>query len=470
MLTLASLDSLFAVDQLSVVSQRVQHDVVQMATGSAVTSVADNPADWAISNELGGQIGVLKQQIAGDLQDVNLLQILAGSVQQALSLVEHLQALAVSASNTASTPSQSAIWQSDFDHILSQLSHLDGTLALMGVPTASGTPLGGGGAASLTNIPLITSVSIPASIPNNAQAWGIIVSGQNFPSPTYDGQPEQAPVGNSTTYKGGYTDEFAVQVIEQPGETRTTYNLGWSAWYYSTTYGGDGIGSYYSSISPTVFAETINPFQYARYDPNPGDTIIVYVFPPSWVGSTANGVAVTFTYQAGSTYTFDSEQLVQIESSSYFLQINASVVGTVTFTGALSGSTASLPPSLNLGWGLGFVTVPDLSPAGLGLASLSVATPSLAQAALPSIQGALNALTSVQGSLGAALDALNTYWQQANQELLSLRASQSTLMAANLADVARRLARDRALERLTLQTLVSDLAQLNRVARTLLPL
>lgn len=189
-----NLTALFAENALAATESVIQADLTALATGEATPSPAANPADWAISTLMAGNLGVLTENSQTIAEGINFLQTAAGAQQQALAWLQQLNNLAVQASNTDLTPTERDDLQTQASQILAALSTLNATTQYNGLSVfsngASVTGVGG------TDAPTATSLTI------DPQTQTITLNGTNLPTVlTVKNNPSLANIA-TLPYKG----------------------------------------------------------------------------------------------------------------------------------------------------------------------------------------------------------------------------------------------------------------------------
>ncbi len=184
--------------------------------------------------------------------------------------------------------------------------------------------------------------------------------------------------------------------------------------------------------------------------------------------------AVTLAEQAASdTSGLDSstsKAALNDEYNSILTEIDR-ITATVEFNGQtlLSGSGASLDIQIGTGNSANdriTVSTSGVSSSGLGLASDALLTGSGSQAELVELQSAIDSISSDRGSLGASFNRLESTISVITTQAENLRAAESQIRDANVADEVVNLTKFQVLN----QTGLAALAQANVSAQSVLAL
>lgn len=112
----------------------------ELATGSALTTPATDPAAATITTLMAGELGALTQDQANIAQGIALLNTAAGGLAQAVTIAQQLETLSIQASNGTNTPMDAADLQNQVNALVGQLAQLGTATMYNGIGVLQGTP------------------------------------------------------------------------------------------------------------------------------------------------------------------------------------------------------------------------------------------------------------------------------------------------------------------------------------------
>ena len=394
----------------------------ELATGA--TPLAVNPADTIMSTQMQGQLGVLSQTQQNLQQNTDLLQTASGATQSIQGILQQMQALAVQASNGTESPQNRSALQDQYNALLNSVATISQVqyngIALLNptnpseilyaandLPTEEITA----GGAQYTNVaptnhtPMITAITFASIGTPTGQDWSITIHGVHF-QPLQTLGTEDVPsfsmvVGPSWDQVNDPTSNPGYTVWARFGYGPDTYQLNYTQ-SSSTAITIQGAGGGYSGNPP------MDPGRYINFAVEGPDGHWAL-----WQGSipsVATTIEVAFPVQ-------------QIPSG------------------------AQNAPAL---------TLPVVTPITLGLETLSLATPSSAQASITALQTAQARLAHAQAQLGSQQDALLA--QQANTQTQAeqLQSSEAALIDINLPHLTQQMSRAQVLQQSGLHVLINE--------------
>lgn len=150
-------------------------------------------------------------------------------------------------------------------------------------------------------------------------------------------------------------------------------------------------------------------------------------------------------------------------SGSFVITFNAASIGAATTAVTAGFTVAAAAQSLDFqvgpqqgGADQVQASLGAFTSTSLGLSNLSVVGQANAQNAITLAQNALSMLTNANGAIGAQQDALNATINNLQTESQNLQAAQSTILDANMAQVASAFASEQVLQQTGLQQLAVD--------------
>ncbi|ACV59565.1 flagellin N-terminal helical domain-containing protein [Alicyclobacillus acidocaldarius] len=130
---------------LQYVNNEINTSYQQLSTGNRINSAADDPAGYAISQQMTAQVNALNQAIQNAQNGISMLQTASGAMNQITSILQTMNTLAVEAANGTENSDdlnnldqEFVALQKQIDNITSQTKFntktlLDGTFATSGV-------------------------------------------------------------------------------------------------------------------------------------------------------------------------------------------------------------------------------------------------------------------------------------------------------------------------------------------------
>ncbi|GAB0113339.1 flagellin N-terminal helical domain-containing protein [Acidisoma sp. C75] len=94
----------------------------ELSSGLEINSPADNPAGYITAQGLAAQVNGISQATSNANQGVSLLQTAQGALQQQISIVQRLSAIAVQAANGTQNPQEAQSLQAVASQLVSQVS------------------------------------------------------------------------------------------------------------------------------------------------------------------------------------------------------------------------------------------------------------------------------------------------------------------------------------------------------------
>ncbi|GLG02744.1 flagellin [Alicyclobacillus hesperidum subsp. aegles] len=130
---------------LSAVNNALNTSYTQLSTGNKINSAADDPAGYAIAQQMTAQVNALNQSVQNAQNGISMLQTASGAMNQVNNILQTMNTLAVEAANGTENSTdlsnlnqEMAALQNQINNIASQtkfntMTLLDGSLATSGV-------------------------------------------------------------------------------------------------------------------------------------------------------------------------------------------------------------------------------------------------------------------------------------------------------------------------------------------------
>jgi len=130
---------------LQYVNNEINTSYQQLSTGNRINSAADDPAGYAISQQMISQVNALNQAIQNAQNGISMLQTASGAMNQITSILQTMNTLAVEAANGTQNSTDLQNLNQEFVALQNQINNianqtkfntmtlLDGTFATSGV-------------------------------------------------------------------------------------------------------------------------------------------------------------------------------------------------------------------------------------------------------------------------------------------------------------------------------------------------
>jgi flagellin len=472
--------SLAAQNQLSITNNALQNTLLQLSSGLRINSGADDPAGLAIANGLQANISALTQSASNANDGVGLLQVADGALSQVTTLLNQAVTLATESANGTVSDSQRVAIQAEYSSILAEIDRIGTNTTYnssqvfqnVGVATSTATTLtptttlgGQGGYATSAdnglalNSPLLSggnnpsglTLTINGNLVYTAQATdtmqnlvnAVNATGQ-YKASVASGHLVITAIGNTTaptvagtltTNANTVTGTFAGTAGSSTGVTVTASD-GSGRTVTVTDNGGLTVQQLISAIdnSQEGFAAQLNNGSLVITDttaPNNSPTVS---------GTMTNGVLGAFTTSTGPALT------------SIYLS-DSTTAGSSAITVGIGAISSS-----NIADGSGGNVV--------NLSTTNLSTAGAAQAAVSSINQAIQNVASMRGSLGASINRLQSAGNVINAQVQNLTAAQNGITNADIPSTVANLTKYSILE----QTGVAALSQSNQMQQLVLKL
>jgi flagellin len=121
---LNNIAALYAQNNLTSTSSKLQSTLQQLSSGSRINSGADDAAGLAVADGLGANVAALTQSSQNATSGIGLLQTADGALSQVTNLLDRAVTLATEASNGTLTSAQVSSANQEYQNILSQIGNI----------------------------------------------------------------------------------------------------------------------------------------------------------------------------------------------------------------------------------------------------------------------------------------------------------------------------------------------------------
>ncbi|KYP81717.1 flagellin N-terminal helical domain-containing protein [Ferroacidibacillus organovorans] len=108
---------------LNYVQNNINTSYTQLSSGNSINSAADNPAGYAISQQMTSQVNGLNTAVQNAQQGVSLIQTATGSMNQVEGILQTMNSLAVEAANGTQNTADLNNLQSEMNALVSQVDN-----------------------------------------------------------------------------------------------------------------------------------------------------------------------------------------------------------------------------------------------------------------------------------------------------------------------------------------------------------
>ncbi|MFZ0954764.1 MAG: flagellin, partial [Candidatus Sulfotelmatobacter sp.] len=375
---LNNISSLVAENQLTVTNSDLQSVLFQLSSGSRINSGADDAAGLAIANGLEANVTALTQSASNANNGIGELQVADGSLAQVTTLLNRAVTLATESATGTVGNTQRVALDDEYQSIQAEINRIGSNTNYNGTQVFSNNP---------------TSIYISGATGNTSQAsnfisvaTGTLTSGALLGGVAGATLAANAPIAAASTVKIGgttYTFESAAALAAAPtGASATAVAVAIDGNANPVTALQNTLANLAAAVNGGAGAGTAYQADTAGANPNPDAT------------ASATGNTVTFT---------------------------------ATATGeALGGANIA---SVATGAGLAFLQGGAVFTTGVA-SDLLTATD--AQAALASIDSAIQSVAALRGSIGAGINRLQSASNVINNQVTNLTSAENTITAADI--------------------------------------
>ena len=486
-----NISSLNAQRNLTTSQASLTTSLQRLSSGLRINSAKDDAAGFAISERFTSQIRGNEQAARNANDGISLAQTAEGDLDQIGSNLQRIRELAVQASNASNSASDRKSINNEASQLIAEIDRvastssfngiklLDGSFAAQSfqvganntandritfaaISSARSSALGVGSGSSYS-----TSV-VSAAVTTTALAAGdLSINGHNVGATTSDG------VSFANADASGIAKAAAINAVS--GDTGVTATVsattlaGTAATTFNAIAAGDikingvdigalqaatGAADRGSQVAAAINAKTSQTGVTATFDTTTGAValaaadgrnITVTAAATAGANDANTGLTAGAVAAAGATATSTSNLTLSSTSSA---GITLAGAAGLTATGLTAGYTAAT------------------ATAGAGVSSLDLTTASGAQAALATLDAAINTINTTRGTLGASQNRFESTIASLNTTTENLTASRSRIKDADFAKETASLSRAQVLQ----QAGTAMLAQANQSSQGVLSL
>ncbi len=393
---------------LNNVQNSLNNEYSALSTGNSVNSASDNPAGYAISQQMTAQVNGLNQATQNAQNGISMIQTATGAMNQVETIMQTMSSLATEASTAGMSYSDRANLQLEMNSLAQQVNSTTNQTQYNGINLLTGQFANGATGGS--------TLSVQAGA-NKGQSLSFNIAATDVTS-----------LGIAGTSAAGITlASTSINAVSSTGTNGASFSTTAQNFVTST-------GNAVTFGSNTLF-QNGQQFEIAITASLSATSSGVSVTSESLQLMTANGTDIggaltisSATANSGGTVTLgdsatNSTLQINLAGSAGF-SISASSTGTfsgvIGFT-ATGGTSAQAGSQLN-GW-----------QASSSVSGLNIMNQSSAQSAITSIHNALNQLSSEQASLGAVQNQLNYTVSDLQNSSQNLQNAKSTITNTNMA-------------------------------------
>jgi len=393
---------------LNDVQNQMNSSYQALSTGNQVNSAADNPASYAISQQMTSQVNGLNQATQNAQNGISMIQTATGAMNQVEQVMQTMSTLATEASNASNTFSDRANLQLEMNALAQQINSTTNQTQYNGINLLTGQ-FGSSGATGQTSLTLqvgadqgqtlgyninATDVGSQGIIGSAATAIGTIGSGTGVGSESAITASGTSAISSTITVGAGSLLQAGMnlQVVftaNVSGSSATGGSL------QLETQNGTVIGNAVTLSSASIASAT-----------NQNITL----------GDTATGAVLSISISS----------LSSLISASSVASGSFSQIETFTTTGPSQSASGTTPSPASGSAANGWKAASDVS-------GINIMTQAGAQAAITAIQGAISNLSSSQAQLGAVQNRLNYTVSNLGNSAQNLQNAQSTITNTDMA-------------------------------------
>ena len=307
---------------LNNVQNEMNSSYQQLSTGNAVNSAADNPASYAISQQMTSQVNGLNQATQNAQNGISMIQTATGAMNQIEQVLQTMSTLATEASNAGNTFSDNANLQLEMNALAQQINSTTNQTQYNGINLLTGQ-FGTGN----TNLQLQIGANQDQTLSFNINSTDAVSLGVAGAQATGVAETAAATYGTSS-----------VGTILNNASQNTTP----AAAMLSGGYGGSGLSTTanaYKLSTVLSFGTSGAPTSVTFQLQNSGGDAIGQAVTLN-ATQIASGATITVgNAQSGQTFSFNTSQ-AQLESM--YTQTTTGQGGTYSQTDALTFAAASM--------------------------------------------------------------------------------------------------------------------------------
>ncbi len=411
---LNNIASLGAENQLTITNNSLQNVLLQLSSGSRINSGADDAAGLAIANGLQANVSALTQSASNANNGVGALQVADGSLAQVSTLLNRAVTLATESATGTVGNSQRIALDQEYQSIQAEINRIgsntnyNGTQVFTTNPTSIYISDGTGNTAQASNFISVTTGTLSSSQLLGSGAGATLAANGAITA------------GDNVTIGGTkYTFVTAATLAAaKTGATAAAVNVAIDGSTNPVTALANSLANLAAAVNGGAGAGTAYQGDVAGPNPNADTT------------ASATGNEVTFTATATGQ------------------ALGGANIATTVGTGAEFGFLQSTATTFTTGTTSDLLTATD------------------AQAALASIDTAIQTIAGTRGSIGASINRLQSASNVISNQVTNLTSAENTITAADIPTAVAQLTKFSILE----QTGISALAQANQQQQLVLKL
>lgn len=399
---------------LNDVQNNINSEYSALSTGNSVNSAADNPAGYAISQQMTSQVNGLNQATQNSQNGISMIQTATGAMNQIETIMQTMSSLATEASTAGMSYSDRANLQLEMNSLAQQINSTTNQTQYNGINLLSGQFASNNAANGTSDLTIqaganqnqTLSFNIAATDVNTLNIAGTSAAGINLSSGSFN--YAVVSTGTNGAALSGTTGESFVN-----SGTNDAVSFGSNTLFQNGQQFKIAISANVSATSSGV-SVTSETLQLQTENGNDiGNAVSL-----SAASSTSGGYVTLGDSATG------AQLSINLNSATSAFTISASSTG--TYNGVVSFSvtngTASQAGSQLNNW-----------QASSSVVGLNIMNQSSAQNAITSIHNALNQLSSQQAQLGAVQNQLNYTVSDLQNSSENLQNAKSTITNTNMA-------------------------------------
>ncbi|MFD1678250.1 flagellin [Alicyclobacillus fodiniaquatilis] len=416
---------------LTQVGNAVQQDSEVMSTGNSVNSAADNPADYAMSQNMIMNSNGLNVAAQNAQQGVSMIQTATGAQQQSLGILQTMNQLATQAAQSGTqTVSDRAGLQLEMNSLAQEINSIANQTQYNGLNILSGQFSNATGAQTVTlqvgaDQGQTISFNIAGTDANSLGVAGVAADtvGSYTSGSATASANLTAPAGADLATNGTSGISLVSGSILETGTFQVVFNGNYQAGSGTTTANmSSGTLQLQMEGADGTYEDIGNAINITS-----GTTAVT-------LGDSASGAAINFTFNSA---TFGTATVAASGDSGTLSQTDSfTLTGTATSSGSASNSWTS----------------------STNVVGLNILTQSNAAQSLTSIQSAISTLTDQEEQLGAVQNRLTNTVSDLNNTSSNLQTANNVIVGANMAQAESKFSQDQILE----QAGISVLSQVNQ--------
>ncbi|WP_374520147.1 flagellin N-terminal helical domain-containing protein [Undibacterium squillarum] len=484
-----NISSLNAQRNLSMSQSSLQTSMQRLSSGLRINSAKDDSAGLAISQRMTSQIGGLDQAARNANDGISLAQTAEGALSQVTANLQRIRDLAVQSSNASNSATDRAALNNEATQLISEINRVASTTNFNGVNLLDGTFSGQAfqvGANNTSNDTITisniasakanslgvgsnssynTSVAGGGNVTTNAFSSGdLVINGYSVGASSADG------VSFSNSSASGIAKAAAINAIS--GQSGVTATVGSTTIAGSATTAGAAIaagdvtinGVALGAITSTATGAQRGAEMAAAVNAVTNQTGVTATFDTTTGAvslSAADGRNITVTQSTNAGAAAGNTGIGVAATGTTSVATSKVTLSSTSSAGiTLGGANGLAAANLTGGYTSASVTV------GAGVSSLNLTTAAGAQAALSTIDSAIQQISTSRAALGAYQNRFSSAVVSLQTNSENLSASRSRIQDADFAAETASMTRSQVLQ----QAGTAILAQANQSPNQVLSL